>query len=101
MEDFFCAELSRREPLFKRIARQSFDIARVLRDAVAPEIFTHELDRILYRRLRPGQRDLCGSHLLHLIDCDLLGLAERFVDGSWQPGISLDEALSDSDQVHD
>src|SRR5262249_25792797 len=101
MKDFFCAELSCREALFERIARQSFDIPRVLDDAIAPEIFAHELDRILYRRLRPGQRDLCGSHLLHCIDCDLLGLAERFVHGRWQPGILLDEDLSDSDQVHD
>src|SRR6516225_7632580 len=101
MENFLRAELPCREALFERIALQSFDITCVLGDAIAPEIFAHELDRILYGYLRPGQRDLYGSHLLHCIDCDLLGLAERFVHGRWQPGILLDEGLSDSDQVHD
>src|SRR6516162_6342040 len=101
MENFLRAELSYREALFERIARQSFDVPRVLGDAITPEIFTHELDRILYGRVRPGQRDLCGSHLLHCIDCDLFGLAERFIDCGWQPGILLNEGLSDPDQVHD
>src|SRR5262252_7439388 len=61
MENFLRAELPCREALFERIARQSFDITCVLGDAIAPEIFAHELDRILYGHLRPGQRDLTAA----------------------------------------
>src|SRR5262244_1411095 len=59
MKNFLRAELPCREALFERIARQSFDITCVLRDAIAPEIFAHELDRIVYLQLRPRLSDQC------------------------------------------
>ena len=83
------------------MAQERLQHLAVGREAVGPEIVSHQLARGLELLVDERQRAFAGRGVLQLLEALRLRLLERLEHRRRQPGMLLDQRAADAGDVHD